>query len=217
MSRFFGRIKAVVGNSDSQNSVFISDLYLFSPKSVADPDPFWIARRYSDKERLLLGGGIFDFRWSRCGSTAATRSTSEQWLRRLFDRWSGSIAYLPGNHDSHPEFVRLPDRFQEQISELTWEFYFARFGDVICLHGDVCDAGSSDELTSYRARFHSHRPNSAIAHAAYDLAVAMRIHRMIPFLRHQFTDVCHFLADKVQRMAANSAGVRTVIFGHTHY
>ena len=45
----------------------------------------------------------------------------------------------------------------------------------------------------------------------------MRIRRLFPFLRHQFTAVCHFLADEVQRMATDSAGVLTVIIGHTHY
>jgi len=177
--------------------------------------PAWIQSQYADKQLLVLGGDIFDFRWSRLESPAASLNASEVWLRCLLDDWSGRIVYLPGNHDSHPQFLDLLDQFQTEADNFSWNYDSVRFGNTICLHGDLFDAGSVERLSAYRSRFHDEQPKSALSHGLYDLAVEARIHRLIPWVRHRFGSVCESLV--LQLAQTDEDELRSVIFGHTHH
>lgn len=199
------------------NAVYISDLHLFSPRSSAQSDPLWIPERYPDRELLVLGGDIFDFRWSRQGSVAESLKAAERWLLQLCDAWPGQIMYLPGNHDCLDDFLLTLDWIQLRHSCFEWHFHFAVFGQTICLHGDVIDAGSPDRLARYRDRFQHTDPQTPVAHTVYDAAVGLRVHQLIPSLRQRFRNPCAALLPHVRQLQASGQKIRQVVFGHTHF
>lgn len=203
--------------SSANNAVYVSDLHLFSPRSSADPNPSWIVERYSEMELLVLGGDIFDFRWSRQGSVSETLHSAEQWLVQLCQTWRGRIVYLPGNHDCLDDFLLTLDRLARQTATFEWHFHYAAFGGTICLHGDVIDAGSPARLARYRDRFQHTDPQSAMAHTVYDAAVGLRVHRLIPSLRQKFRNPCEALLPHVRELRKDTQPIRQVIFGHTHF
>lgn len=203
--------------SPANNAVFISDLHLLSPRSVFDLNPLWIVHQYSHSELLVLGGDIFDFRWSTLGSTKASLAAAEMWLRQLIDNWTGRMIYLPGNHDSHPEFLQLLDSLQSETSAFSWEPHAVRLGTTLCLHGDLYDAGSEAGLMKYRAQFHHNKAQPALVQSAYNAAVTAQVHRVIPWLRNRRDKVCRKLCHQLKDMQMGTNGINTVIFGHTHH
>ncbi len=150
-------------SASANNAVFVSDLHLFSPRSSADTDPVWLCKRYPDKQLLVLGGDIFDFRWSRLGSIADSLAAAERWLAQLCDAWPSRIVYLPGNHDCLDDFLLTLNRIGQQSDQFEWHFHEAVFGDTLCLHGDVIDAGRVGNLARYRDRFQHTDPQPPVA------------------------------------------------------
>ncbi len=203
--------------SPANNAVFISDLHLLSPRSAMDLNPVWIAYQHSGGELLVLGGDIFDFRWSTLGSITASLAAAETWLRQLIDDWTGRIVYLPGNHDSHPRFLQLLDLLQSEVSDFSWEPHVVRLGTTLCLHGDLHDAGSEAGLTKYRAQFHHEKMQPAFVQSAYNVAVTAQIHRLIPWLRNRRGKVCNKLSRQLMDMQSHTEGINSVVFGHTHH
>lgn len=204
-------------NLTASNAVYISDLHLFSPRSSAEADPSWIQQRFADKELLVLGGDIFDFRWSRLGSVSESLNSAERWLLKLCEVWSGRIVYLPGNHDCLDDFLLTLDRIQLKCSSFRWHFHYAVFGQTICLHGDVIDAGSPDKLARYRDRFQHTDPQTPVAHTVYDAAVGLRVHRLIPSIRQRIRNPCTALLPHVRQLQESGQVIRDVVFGHTHF
>jgi len=200
----------------SDNAVFISDLHLFSPRSVADEDSRWIARQYHTCQTVVLGGDIFDYRWSRHGATGATTVAAREWLERLIEDVDGRVIYLPGNHDAHPELLSTLDELQKRSDRFTWEYHSVRFGNTLCLHGDICDAGGLSGLERYRSRYHQEKRKSNVANRTYDVAVALRVHQAIPAMRHHLGRYSQRLAAHI-RVLPQAAGVDRVIFGHSHH
>ncbi len=204
-------------SSPANNAVFISDLHLLSPRSAIDLNPVWIQYQYAGKELLVLGGDIFDFRWSTLGSMKASLAEAETWLRQLIDDWSGRIIFLPGNHDSHPDFLQLLNSLQSEVSTFSWEPHIVRLGTTLCLHGDLHDAGSEAGLTKYRAQFHHEKTQPAFIQSAYNAAVSLQIHRLIPWLRNRRGKVCNKLSRQLVGTHAGTEGINSVVFGHTHH
>jgi len=203
--------------SPASNAVFISDLHLMSPRSVVDLNPVWIAYQYSGRELLVLGGDIFDFRWSTLGSMKASLAAAEAWLRWLIDDWPGCIIYLPGNHDSHPRFLQLLDSLQNEASNFSWEPHAIRLGTTLCLHGDLYDAGSEAGLAEYRSQCHHEKAQPAFVQTAYNVAVTAQIHRLIPWLRNRRGQVCQTLSSQLVDIPMDTEDINSVIFGHTHH
>ncbi|MBX3438851.1 MAG: hypothetical protein KF861_15270, partial [Planctomycetaceae bacterium] len=62
---------------------FVSDLHLFANRSRADRYLEAIERAADAADLCILGGDIFDFRWSTLPSTEATVESAVAWLRAL--------------------------------------------------------------------------------------------------------------------------------------
>ena len=116
---------------------------------------------------LVLGGDIFDFRWSRHEELSQSLSEVFNWLEALLEHYPHlRIAYVLGNHDcllaSQPEFHRFPNTFVQ----FTWEEHQFGIGDQLFLHSDILDAGENlTQLGLYRQRFARRRCRPWLGHA----------------------------------------------------
>lgn len=208
------------------SACFVSDLHLLSPRSMAQRSMPAIEAAFRDSSLIVLGGDIFDFRWATLGGHIATLAAAKRWLQALVLNHShASIAYIMGNHDSHPDMQTLLRDTASQHPHFAWHAESFQVGDCWFCHGDVLDAGSRANLTSYRLRFQEERQASRTAHGLYNAAVAMRLHRTIPHLVHRPRATCARLRELLginlqPRQPAPGQNsqevVHRVFFGHTH-
>ncbi len=201
-----------------RNGVFVADLHLLSPRSIGQEAMVDLSRLSQDRDCIVLGGDIFDFRWSTQGGHTATLVAARNWLEQLLDRTPETqIVYLPGNHDCHPDFLQVLETLSLAVDRFRWAEHFVQIADCLFLHGDVLDAGSVARLGSYRQKFHHELPQSALAHRSYDMAVSMRIHKLVPFLRHKPARTCQRLLSTLNDLQLTSPiSPRRIYFGHTH-
>ena len=204
--------------SQSMRGLFLSDLHLFSRRSVGQLRWEQWQRHVAGTSLLVLGGDIFDFRWSQYRTLSDSVTAAGHWLQDLLEAHLAlTVAYVLGHHDCHPDLQQVLTALASQDARFKWfEFHF-RLGDSLFLHGDVLDARSPGELQRYRHRFHETRARGAVANRVYDIAVAARLHHVAPRLLHGQQRVCRRLGAIIdaQSMGADQ-GVRNVFFGHTH-
>ena len=198
---------------------FVSDLHLFSRRSsgLERWNEWWADAEQADL--LVLGGDIFDFRWSRLQNLSETLFAAQKWLEELLAEHShGKVVYLLGNHDCAPEFQSVLDQIAEQYTRFEWAHEVWQSGDCIFLHGDILDAGkSSKDLARYRGSFHEAIPRGKVANTLYDIVVQSRLHRVPPRIRHRPKVVCKNLSQYLSRMHDCDLSKATqVYFGHTH-
>ena len=199
-----------------RRGVFVSDLHLFSGRSVAESLGSEVQRRYSRANLLVLGGDIFDFKWSSM-TGAGTLLAAEHWLEGLLNQWDGEVVYLAGNHDCLPQFMDVLREVESRNARFTWHDHQVQLGDAVFLHGDVLDAGQDvSKLGAYRDKFHTTSNQSKLSRQAYSAIVAMRIHRMAPKLRHRKIMTCLKLQRVLPQLVDQPQGVRRVFYGHTH-
>lgn len=199
------------------SGLFISDLHLFSPRSNGQNMASIIADRSQESDCIVLGGDIFDFRWSTRGSHDNTLRAANNWLTELLASTNVPIVYLVGNHDCHPDFLESLQALHSSEPRFTWAEHHLQLGECLFLHGDILDAGSHEGLASYRRKFHHTEPQSELAHRFYDVAVAMRIHRLVPKIRHAPSLTCKRLSELMKELpSVELASIRKVYFGHTH-
>lgn len=202
-----------------RRGVFISDLHLFSPRSAAVETQSQLARYQDANECIVLGGDIFDFRWSTKGNHVATLKAACNWLHELLAATGQSqVVFLPGNHDCHPTFLGELKLLAERESRFSWHDHHLQIDDSLFLHGDILDAGLSlTGLARYRSKFHHENSQSLISHRSYDVAVAMRIHKLVPRLRHAPRRTCNRLLHALRNTEVlDGKDIRRIFFGHTH-
>ncbi len=199
-----------------RGGVFVSDLHLFSPRSAAHAIPGLLAQTTTSDQCIVLGGDIFDFRWSIRGSHDLTLAAAVEWLEVLLaNTGEAHLRFVPGNHDCHPEFLELLTQLANRNSRFEWYEHHFQIGNALFLHGDVLDARGS--LSSYRARFHHEHPQTGFKHRLYDLAVGLRLHQLVPLLRHRPKLTCQRLRLLIDDLpTATTPPYERVYFGHTH-
>jgi predicted MPP superfamily phosphohydrolase len=172
----------------------------------------------SESELIVLGGDIFDFRWATLGGHMASLRAGRLWLNELLKKNPHArIVYILGNHDSHPDMQRLLEDLAEKSGRLQWYAESYQLGDCLFCHGDILDAGGQGRLAGYRRKFHHERQASRAAHGAYEVLVAMRLHRTIPTLFHRPRATCMRLSELLNLTPyADHSKVQRVFFGHTH-
>ncbi len=199
--------------------VFVSDFHLFSPRSDKSLDVIELLRPYRSTDNLIvLGGDVFDFRWSDRGSFEKTLTAAKKWLSDLLEATGQSrIHYLLGNHDCHTNFARELENLASREPRFAWSQHHWQLGNNLFLHGDILDSGSLEGVASYRSKFQSEETRSWFAHRAYDLVVMLRLHRTVPGLRHKPAETCKLLARAIPDLdKIESQQVKRVYFGHTH-
>lgn len=199
---------------------FVSDLHLFARRSQAHEHLEAIAQFAADAHTFVLGGDIFDFKWTTLKSIDDTVEAAAGWLAELADAAPGCHFHvLLGNHDHHPGFMAELERLDGDVENLFWDPYYLRLGNSLFLHGDAADAVAADAaaLAAARNRHGEHRMRGPAAHWFYDLAIKAGLHHPVPLLAYPKRRTAKRLLAYLQDIGHGpDTGVNNVYFGHTH-
>ncbi len=197
---------------------FVADLHLFSQRSRAHLLDAEIISAAQRSKVCVLGGDIFDFKWSAHSSLEQSLHAAVEWLRLLVERVPAcQFHFILGNHDDHPELVaRLPE-LAARYANFFWDRFYLRLGDTIFLHGDAADRQMNVERLRHRRDRFQHAPRKPWAHRLYGLAVRAQMHRLIPHAVYPRALVADRLLKYLREIGHGPEnGVRQVCFGHTH-
>ena len=115
----------------------ISDLHLFTARSVTHRFMDGIVQAMDESEALVLNGDILDFNWSIAGDAVQTMAAGERWLRELTAGSSCRIIYVLGNHDGFAEWARRCETLARELPSLEFSPDYYRVGDTLFTHGDL--------------------------------------------------------------------------------
>jgi UDP-2,3-diacylglucosamine pyrophosphatase LpxH len=197
---------------------FVSDLHLFANRSNAHWYLEEIELAASHAEAFVLGGDIFDFRWSRIPILRAV-DWAVEWLRALADFCPKCHFHLVlGNHDYHQALIDRLGELEKQVANLSWHRYYLRLGSSVFLHGDVADKMMNAQmLAEARDQWLDRRRRGPFMSALYDVVVATRLHKPVPRLVFAKRIVVRRIWKYLESIGQGpSEGVRDVYFGHTH-
>jgi len=152
---------------------FVSDLHLFCRRF--DGERFWNKLFEVSKQAtaVVLGGDIFDFRWT---TFPTIEDSANEAIRRLASLVETNrqceFHYLLGNHDYHESFVPRLERLAHDESNLSCHPYYLRLGNSLFLHGDVATRTMGTiELETQRRRWLQMRKKGRVANWLYDWSV----------------------------------------------
>ncbi len=197
---------------------FVSDLHLFSRRSSAHRIEGQIIAAAQRSRVCVLGGDIFDFKWSSHDSLQVSLTAAVEWLKTLVERVPEcQFHFVLGNHDDHPELVALLPTLATQYTNFYWDRFYLRLGDALFLHGDAADRRMSVEHLRIRRDHFIHDPRKRWAHNLYGLVVGSQMHRLIPHAVYPPGIVADRLLKYLHEIGHGpESGVRQVCFGHTH-
>ena len=201
------------------SGLFLSDLHLFSQRSVGQWHWEQHHEQVSSAKVIVLGGDIFDIRWSLKGDLDATIAAAAEWMTTAISlNPEASWVYLLGNHDCHPRIQTLLHSLSARYDNFRWSPTFWRIGSHVFLHGDVLDGQRQPGgLDGYRMRFHEDRPKGSVGNLMYSAVVQTRLHGIIPKWRHPHIQTCQRLVEYLESQSEGFLeGVRDIYFGHTH-
>jgi UDP-2,3-diacylglucosamine pyrophosphatase LpxH len=203
-----------------RQTYFVSDLHLLSRRSHGARHVPAIQAAASRADTFILGGDIFDFRWS-------TLPTADERVRHAL-RWIDDLVashpkcdfhFVQGNHDCNRRFVSALETYSATRPNLTLHPYVLRQGNNVFLHGDAADhpAMCFDRLKKRREHWSQDESRSQVRHVLYDLAVTARLHRLAGKVAHPRRRVVHRILGYLSRIQHGpETGVEHVYFGHTH-
>lgn len=204
---------------ETTGGLFISDLHLFSQRSIGQA--YW----NQNKDRILaaktivLGGDIFDLRWSQLGSLNATIDAANAWIEAaIASNPRASWVYLLGNHDCHPRIAAILESLAGQHQNFAWSSTVWKIGKSVFLHGDVLDGERhTGGLDAYRKSFHEDRQKGRIGNLLYSAVIETRLHGLVPRLRHAQKKTCRRLICYLERQSEGFLDdIDSIYFGHTH-
>jgi UDP-2,3-diacylglucosamine hydrolase len=198
---------------------FLSDLHLFSSRSQAAHYSDLIHDAARRAHTMVLGGDIFDFKWSTHRTLEYSIQQAILWVEQLVrDHPQCAFYYLLGNHDAHPDFVTQLDRLAFEQPNLRWQPHVLRLASCVFLHGDILDGGlEHDDLDTRRQKYGNKPPPMAYRHWLYDAAVQARLHRVVATVAKRHLWVLRKLSRYLTLQGMDAArGVTDVYFGHTH-
>lgn len=198
---------------------FMSDLHMFSRRSHFERHEPAVLRAVAQAETFVLGGDIFDFRWSTLPSLDVTIDAGLKWLDSLIQPHPNcEFHYVLGNHDFNQTFMDRLDEFAEAREQFTWHRYYTRMGDCMFLHGDVADGMvSHEELIAARETSHDSKKKWRVQHYLYDMAVHLRAHKAVAASLNRKQKVADRILTYLHDIGHGEAnGLRHVYFGHTH-
>ena len=202
-----------------RNGYFLSDLHMFTRRSQAEQHSEVIRAIAGNADAFVLGGDIFDFRWTTLGTIKDTVDAAIGWLDSLVrPHPECDFHFVLGNHDSHEHFIDRLSQQAEAVENLSWHPYYLRLGSSLFLHGDVVDRKMGQEkLSEKRSRWSQRGRRPAAAHWLYDLAVEARLHKMTSSLLYRKMVVAKRLLAYLDNIGHGpDNGLEHVFFGHTH-
>ena len=198
---------------------FVSDLHMFSRRSIYHEHEEAIITRAQEARVFVLGGDIVDFSWTTLPTVAATIDASIDWLAKLVaSNRNCQFHYLLGNHDCHADFVDQLGELTEENENLHWEPYFLRLGSAVMLHGDAVHLKDRTNVALAMARSQKlHNKQPAYRHGIYQLAIRSKLHAVVGKLANPR----RMIAGRIWDYLANEQvdldhAVRNIYFGHTH-
>lgn len=197
---------------------FVSDLHMFARRSSAEMHLEQLVEAANQSDVCVLGGDIFDFRWSILPSEEATAAAAVEWLREFNRRTNSCVVhFLMGNHDDHPLLIRHLPELAEEAETFEWSRFFYRLGNTMFLHGDVADRTMTAAcLEKQRQQFH-HGRRSEMHHRLYDMAIKAQLHRVAPPAVYPRKKVCKRILAYLEQIGQGPrTGIEHVCFGHTH-
>jgi UDP-2,3-diacylglucosamine pyrophosphatase LpxH len=173
-----------------------------------------------DRSRdFVLGGDIFDFRWTTLKCMNRTIDAALAYLEKLHSRNSEcSIHYVLGNHDFHPEFIERLNLLAMQSPRLFVHPYYFQIESTLFLHGDVADRRiNHDQLVLRRSDWKHERPAALPRHYLYDFAMTLRLHKLVNHVVHHPGLVVRRIEHYLNSLSLPSiSSVNRIVFGHTH-
>lgn len=186
---------------------FVSDLHLFARRSRGASAHERLRALASTASHIVLGGDIFDFRWSVLGGSHATARAACRWLESLGEsRPDCRFEYVLGNHDACPVFRDALGEAVERGANLAVHESGLHLGRAFFTHGD-CVAAREGEPRA--------RSLPGVLHRAYDVAVQARLHRTLSLVAHPTRRTLRQLHRFVESHPT-AAEIDHVYFGHTH-
>ncbi len=201
------------------HAYFVSDLHLFSRRSRAGEHLPALRAAARKADTFVLGGDIFDFRWTTLASVDRTVDAAAKWLGELVTSAPRcQFHMLLGNHDHHGCLMKRLDRLAAWHENLSWDPFYFRRGDCIFLHGDAADGDATHgRLVQARTRRPHHKKQGAAANLLYDAVVSAHVHRTVPAIAYPHRRTAGRLLNYLGDIGHTyDAGVRQVYFGHTH-
>jgi UDP-2,3-diacylglucosamine hydrolase len=198
---------------------FVSDLHLFSRRSQAEQH--WPAMQgiAAQAETFVLGGDIFDFRWSTLRKGNSTVDAAIRWLDELVAvNRSCQFHFVLGNHDYNRNFIHALDEFAHSCPNLQWHRYYLRMANSLFLHGDIADQPrlNTSQLHIRRQKWLHDEARSEFAHWLYELAIQAKLHK-VAHLVHRHRKVTDRILHYVEQLGHGpQSGLEHVYFGHTH-
>ncbi|MBN2296935.1 MAG: metallophosphoesterase [Pirellulales bacterium] len=205
--------------SNNKLTYFVSDLHMYSSRSQEERYLEEIERKAARANNFVLGGDIFDFRWSTMDTHEETVVQAVDWLRQLVtDCPNCAFYYVLGNHDYNHDMMDGCERLAEKFENFAWNPFYVRLGDSVFLHGDAADrVATGEELAEARERWLWKEKRGQMANRLYDIAVANRLHMpVVRLARTKKTTARRILSYLRSIDEGPSSGVRNVYFGHTH-
>jgi UDP-2,3-diacylglucosamine hydrolase len=202
-----------------QQHYFVSDLHLFSKRTLAEQHWGDLEAAAQRARTFILGGDIFDFRWSTHANSTATVAAAVQWLENFVSLNADcTYHFVLGNHDYNRRFIHALDELAHRRANLQWHRYYLRLGHSIFLHGDVADRprSSTSSLLMQRQRWLHDESRGQIANWLYDMAIQAKLHHVAKIVNRR-----QRVADRIASYLLNighspESGLRHVYFGHTH-
>jgi UDP-2,3-diacylglucosamine hydrolase len=197
---------------------FVSDLHLFASRSQGERHLTAIHRLSRQAQTFVLGGDIFDFKWSRLRCIDSTVAAAAACLAEMAEHSpSCQFHMVLGNHDHHPQFIRELELLDARYANLQWHPYHLRLGGDMFLHGDAAD-GDATVARLHRARNKPARHHRGpAAHWVYDTCVRAGLHRPVPLLAYPKRRTARQLLRYLGEVGHGpETGVEHVYFGHTH-
>jgi len=199
---------------------FVSDLHMFSSRSLAARHQATIHAAADQAQTFVLGGDIFDFRWSTLGSVDNTVEQAIRWLDELVASHRGTdFHFVLGNHDFNRKFLTALDSYSATAPNLTCHHYYLALGKSVFLHGDVADKPGlcPEKLRSRREHWLHDETRSPLRHVLYDWAVQANLHRVCGRVVHPRWRVATRIWQYLNYIGQGpAAGIENVYFGHTH-
>jgi len=202
-----------------QATYFVSDLHIFCSRFRGQESWNRLLELSKRATTVVLGGDIFDFRWTTLPTIERSADVAIQMLTSLVrQNRQCQFHYVLGNHDNHRAFVVRLERLAGDESNLSLHPYYLRLGGSLFLHGDVATRGwGPEQLENKRRRWLQARRQGRFANLAYDASVGVGLHRLVYRLAYPPKAATRrILAYLGQIGQGPGGGLTDVYFGHTH-
>lgn len=197
---------------------FVADLHMFARRSTAERYQDRIIEAALESDLCVLGGDIFDFRWSTYLTEDETAHAAVEWLRHFDEATQHCrVHFLLGNHDDHPELLERLPFLEQEMTTFEWSRYYFRIGDTLFLHGDVADKNMTAACLKLQREQFSHGSRTELHNRLYDVAIKAQLHRLAPPAVYPCKRVAKRILAYMESIGhGRESGVEHVCFGHTH-